>query len=77
MWALGATRAAGVYTALPMSGKERQDTPDSETSGTWSMCRRALKVAAILFVLAVGGIAITAYFTGGQQDLPFEYEGFD
>jgi len=41
------------------------------------MFRRSLKVAAILFVVAVGGIAITAYFTGGQEDLPFEYEGFD
>ncbi len=60
-----------------MSRKERQDTPDSEGSGTWSVFRRSLKVAAVLFVLVIGGIAITAYFTGGQEDLPFEYEGFD
>lgn len=41
------------------------------------MLRRALKIAAVLFVLVLGAVAVTAWIAGDRTELPFLYEGFD
>lgn len=38
---------------------------------------RALKIALLLFALALAGIAATAWLSGDPNTLPFQYEGFD
>ncbi|MGE4653446.1 MAG: hypothetical protein AAEJ53_21370 [Myxococcota bacterium] len=39
--------------------------------------RRVLKIVVLLFVLAVGGIVVAAWYAGDRSDLEMEYEGFD
>ena len=64
-----------------MSGSDARDEPTAaEEDGAKppsSVFMRSLKIAGPLFAIAVGGIALTAWISGGQEDLPFEYEGFD
>jgi hypothetical protein len=42
-----------------------------------STLARLLKTALVLLGILIGGVAATAWLSGGQDDLPFEYEGFD
>jgi hypothetical protein len=62
-----------------MSGSDARDEPTAaEEDGAKppsSVFMRSLKIAGLLFAIAVGGIAV--WISGGQEDLPFEYEGFD
>jgi hypothetical protein len=38
---------------------------------------RAVKIALLMFGLALAGIATTAWLVGDHSELPFRYEGFD
>jgi hypothetical protein len=38
---------------------------------------RALKIALLLFVLALGGVAATAWLAVDRTNVPFLYECFD
>lgn len=58
-----------------MSPRSERTTDDAPTRG--SGLGRAAKVVVLLFALAVGGIAVAAWFAGDPETLPLEYEGFD
>ena len=38
---------------------------------------RAFKFSVLALALLLGVAAVVAYLGGGQQTLPFDYEGFD
>jgi len=38
---------------------------------------RMFKISAVVFVLVLGAIGISAWLSGDSRELPFEYEGFD
>lgn len=42
-----------------------------------SRLKRGLLIVFVVFCLAVGGIAVAAWFAGDTSDLEMEYEGFD
>jgi hypothetical protein len=50
------------------------ETPKPARSSTLV---RLLKTALVLLGIVIGGLAATAWLSGGEDDLPFEYEGFD
>lgn len=41
------------------------------------MLGRAVKIALVLFALAIGGLALTAWLLGDPARIEFDYEGFD
>ena len=38
---------------------------------------RMIKISALVFVLVLGAIGVSAWLFGCARELPFEYEGFD
>ena len=38
---------------------------------------RVLKIALLVFALALVGVGVAAWVSGDPETLPFEYEGFD
>ncbi len=59
------------------SEKPQGASGESSPGGVGSVLIRSLKIALLLLVLALGGIAIAAMLGGDPSDLPFEYQGFD
>lgn len=61
-----------------MAEKE-QEGPREESQGSRlaATLKRSAKIAALIIAVVVGGITVTVVVTGGEADLPFEYEGFD
>ena len=56
----------------------KQTTAGEETGRTArGGVRRVLAIVLVIFGLAVGGIAVAAWFAGDRSDLQMEYEGFD
>jgi len=66
-------------------GREQSKATESKAStlgGTSPVIKkgsifRLVKIAILIFVIAVAGIGALAYFSGDRTSLPFEYEGFD
>jgi hypothetical protein len=38
---------------------------------------RVIKISAIVFLLVLGAIGVSARLSGDSRELPFEYEGYD
>ncbi len=56
----------------------KQTTTGGEARrGVRGGARRVLGIVLAIFGLAVGGIAVAAWFAGDWSDLQMEYEGFD
>lgn len=45
--------------------------------GAKSLLGPAIKIGGLVFALVLGAIAVTAWFSGEPEELPFDYEGFD
>jgi len=54
-----------------------QEPTTKPTPSAASRLALSLKIALVLFVLAVGAVAVAAWFSGDPASLPLEYEGFD
>ncbi len=50
---------------------------DSPHAVSKSSFFRIVKMATLIFVVALSGIFAFAYFSGERESLPLEYEGFD
>ena len=62
--------------------ENRDDEPETggndDRSAVMRSVKRSLKITLAIFGVLLGGIAITAWLTGDDDDdLPFDYEGFD
>ena len=56
----------------------KQTTAGEEArQGVQGGARRVLRIVLAILGLAVGGIAVAAWFAGDRPDLEMEYEGFD
>jgi hypothetical protein len=52
--------------------------PEPRSAQSSHLVRRTLTIAAVIFGLVIGAVAVTAWLEGeGADELPFEYEGFD
>lgn len=63
-----------------VDGQERATAGESgEAAGirAKSFLGPSIKIAGLVFALVLGAIAVTAWFSGEPEELPFDYEGFD
>jgi hypothetical protein len=42
-----------------------------------SSLARIVRLAALIFLLVLGGIGVATWLQGDPETLPFDYEGFD
>ena len=59
------------------TGKHRGEDVTPEGGGAGLNLGRMLRIALLVFALALGGIGVAAWVSGDPETLPFEYEGFD
>jgi len=60
-----------------MSEQEEKLVPEQAALAPKSLLGKALKIAVLVFALALGGISLGAWLAAEPDDLPFDYEGFD
>ncbi len=58
-------------------GERKDEKQESDGYDVRSATMRSIKLTLLVFGLLLGGIAIAAWVSDDDTDLPFVYDGFD
>jgi hypothetical protein len=64
-------------TCVSAPGPDQHESEPAPALTTSSRAIRLLAIAAALVALILAGLAISAWLSADEPELPFEYEGFD